>query len=133
MEYSSEFYDSLKKPSITPSKQVFRNVWTVLYILLAVSFFIILFSPNSIYKVLGLALFVVQLILNLNWGIVFFLYKKIQTALWICIALAITVYCMTFLFLKVSILAGLLQLPYCIWLVLAIYLNYFIVRENPEI
>lgn len=130
--FPDDFYDSLNKAAITPPKAVFRGVWRVLYALMAVSFVLLVLSPNSFNKILAFFLFVVQLILNFNWGCVFFVYKKFKNALYICIALLIIVFYMTIVFFKQSFWAGLLQLPYCLWLILATYLNYYVVKENPH-
>lgn len=126
-----EFYDNLNKPKITPSKAVFRGAWKLLYILMTISFVLLLISPNSFVKLLAIFLFVVQLILNFNWGCVFFLYKQIKKAFIICLSLMIIVFVMTFLIFKQTVLGGVLLIPYCIWLILATYLNYFIMKENP--
>lgn len=131
--FPDEFYDKLNKSSITPSKAVFRGAWKILYALMVVSFVFVLLSPNTFNKVLAIFLFLVQLILNFNWGCVFFVYKQFKNALYICIALLILVFWMTFVFFKQSFWAGILQIPYCIWLILATYLNYYVVKENPRL
>lgn len=131
--FPDEFYDNLNKSSITPPKAVFRGAWKVLYALMIVSFVLLLLSPNSFNKILALFLFFLQLILNFNWGCVFFVYKQFKNALYICIALLIIVGLMTVVFFKQSFWAGLLQVPYCLWLILATYLNYYVVKENPEL
>lgn len=130
--FPDDFYDKLNKPSFTPPKAVFRGVWKFLYFLLAVSFILVLLSPNTFNKLLAIFLFLVQLILNFNWGCVFFIYKQFTKAFYICFALLILVIWMTVLFFKQSIWAGILQIPYCIWLILATYLSYYILKENPR-
>ena len=131
--FPDEFYDNLKKPQITPSKAVFRGAWKVLYFLMAVSFVLLLLSPNSFNKLMAIFLFLLQLLLNFNWGCVFFLYRQIKKAFFICLSLLIIVLIMTVLFFKQSILAGVLLIPYCVWLILATYLNYYIMVENPSV
>lgn len=126
-----EFYDNLNKPKFTPPKAVFRGVWKVLYFLMAVSFILLLLSPNSFNKLMAIFLFLVQLILNFNWGCVFFLYKQIKKAFFICLSLMIIVFVMTFLIFKQSLWAGILLIPYCLWLILATFLNYYVMKENP--
>lgn len=131
--FPDEFYDNLKKPQITPSKAVFRGAWKILYLLMAVAFILLLFSPNSFNKLMAIFLFLLQLLLNFNWGCVFFLYKQIKKAFIICLSLLIIVLVMAVLVFKQSLLAGILLIPYCIWLILATYLNYYIMVENPSI
>ena len=131
--FPDEFYDNLKKPKITPPKSVFRGAWRILYFLMAVAFVLLLLSPNSFNKLMAIFLFLLQLLLNFNWGCVFFLYRQIKKAFFICLSLLIIVLIMTVLFFKQSILAGVLLIPYCVWLILATYLNYYIMVENPSI
>ncbi len=131
--HENSFYKNLKKPSFTPPAFVFRWVWGLLYFLMLVSFLMILFSPSSFYKIYAVAIFILQLFLNLIWSPIFFIYKKIKSALFVCIALAFCVLLMIFVFYKVSKIAAILQIPYLIWLMVAISLNASIVRLNPDI
>ena len=128
--YNTEFYENLKKSELTPSNNVFKIVWSVLYFLMLISFIMILFSPESFNKILALFLFVVQLILNFNWSFVFFVQKNIVAGFWVCVSLLILVFLMVLVFMQQSIVAGILQIPYFLWLILATYLNYFIMKNN---
>ncbi len=127
-----DFYNSLNKSKFTPPKAVFRGAWKLLYFLMAVSFVLILFSPNSFTKLMAIFLFLLQLVLNFNWSCVFFGDKEIKKAFFICLSLLVIVVIMTVLFFKQAMWAGILQIPYCIWLILATYLNYYVMVENPE-
>jgi len=128
--YNTDFYKNLKKSELTPSSNTFKVVWTVLYFLMLLSFVIVIFSPASLNKIWALFLFVVQLILNFNWSFIFFAQRKIKKALYVCVALFFIVILMTIAFWEQSKMAGILQLPYCFWLILATYLNLFIVENN---
>ena len=128
--YSSEFYENLKKSQFTPSQKVFKIVWPVLYFLMLLSFIMVIFSPASLNKIWALFLFVVQLILNFNWSFIFFAQRKMKKAFYVCFSLLFIVVLMTIAFWEQSKMAGILQIPYCIWLILATYLNLFIVENN---
>lgn len=128
--YNTEFYKDLNKSELTPSSNTFKVVWPVLYFLMLFSFLIVIFSPASLNKVWALFLFVIQLILNFNWSFIFFSQRKIKKALYVCFALLFIVILMTIAFFEQSKMAGILQIPYCIWLILATYLNLFIVENN---
>ena len=128
--FNSEFYENLKKSQLTPPRKVFKIVWPVLYFLMLLSFIIVIFSPASLNKIGALFLFVVQLILNLNWSFIFFAQKNIKKAFFVCVALLVIVILMIITFYNQSKMAGILQIPYCIWLILATYLNLFIVENN---
>ncbi len=127
-----DFYDNLNKSKFTPPKAVFRGAWRILYVLMTAAFVLLLLSPNSFNKLMAIFLFLVQLVLNFNWSCVFFGERQIKKAFWICLSLLIIVIVMTVLIFKQSLWAGYLLVPYCIWLILATYLNYYVMVENPS-
>ena len=125
-----DFYNVINKPVYAPNRKVFGRVWSVLYILMFLSFIIFYFQPLSLSKILATPLFCLQFLLNLSWTPVFFKYKKIGMAFAICGLLLITVILMTLLFFRMSFLLGILQIPDILWLILATRLNYDIMRMN---
>lgn len=125
-----DFYDVINKPSYAPDRTVFKPVWTVLYGLMFLSFIIFYFQPLSISKIIATPLFCLQFLLNLSWTPVFFKYKKIGAALVISIILLITVVLMAMQFFRISFLLGILQIPYILWLIFALRLNYDIFHLN---
>lgn len=125
-----DFYNALNKPKYAPDKKVYSKVWIFLYFLMFISFLIFYLQPLSITKILATPLFCLQFLLNLSWVPVFFKLRKIKMAFAICILLLITVILMTFLFFKMSFILGVLQIPYLMWLLLAVKLNYDIVKLN---
>lgn len=125
-----DFYNVINKPVYAPKRNVFGRVWSVLYILMFLSFMIFYFQPLSLSKILATPLFCLQFLLNLSWTPVFFKYKKIGIAFAICVLLLITVILMTLLFFRMSFMLGVLQVPYILWLILAARLNYDIMRLN---
>lgn len=127
-----DFYNMLDKPSYAPDKKVFGRVWALLYFLLFISFLNLYFQPLSILKIFGILLFSLQFLLNLSWVPVFFKLKKIKLAFIICLVLLITVILMTILFFRLSVILGILQIPYIIWLVIATKLNYDIMNMNLQ-
>lgn len=124
------FYDTINKPAYAPARTVFKPVWSALYILMFISFGIFYFTPLSLTKIIAVPLFCLQFILNLCWTPVFFKYRKIGVALGISMLLLVTVILMTILFFRISVLLGILQIPYILWLILATKLNWDVVRLN---
>ena len=73
-----EWYANLVKPSFTPPNQIFAPVWTTLYILMAISAFIIWRKGwGQRYVRSGLVLFLLQLFLNVSWSFLFFGLKML--------------------------------------------------------
>lgn len=65
------WYAELQKPSFNPPNWLFGPVWTLLYILMGISVYLIWKQPVSTERNIGLILFVVQFVLNFFWSIIF--------------------------------------------------------------
>ena len=116
-------FDAVQKPWFTPPKWVFPVVWTVLYVLMGWGMGRVWkFHSRTLPRCLGI--FGVQLLMNLFWVVWFFLLQWYAFAFWWLVGLFIAVAWMTLCFYRAETLAGTLQLPYLIWLVLAGVLNY---------
>lgn len=118
------WYAGLARPVLTPPNAVFAPVWITLYVLMAVSAWLVWKTRPSGCRRNGLRLFCVQLWFNLLWAWIFFSRHQIGTALidlvvlWIAIALTISN------FRKVSHAAAWLMVPYLAWVAFAAYLNF---------
>ena len=128
--YDDDFFNRINKPSIQPPKWIFKYIWTVLFLLMAASFIIILFKPQSEVKYVSFFIFFIQLFLNIFWTKVFFKEHNLKKAFVIAVILTIFVLLMIIYFFKLSFLAGLLQLPYLFWLVFACILNKILIDLN---
>lgn len=114
-------YNELIKPVLAPPAIIFPIVWTILYILMGVSYGI-LKSKDLVDSKIN-TIYYLQLAINAIWPILFFLLKWRGIAfIWI-ILLAIVVLVMVIEFYKKDKLAGLLQIPYLLWTLFATYLN----------
>lgn len=103
--------------SIIPS-WIFPVVWTILYILMGISSYIIYEDTNEIPKI-----YIIQLVFNLLWSFIFFKFKLFTLAfIWILL-LILLVIIMIKDFLSKNKIAGYLQIPYLIWLFIAAILN----------
>ena len=117
------YAQTVTKPPLSPPGIVFPIVWTVLYALMGVGAAMMWLAENSDLRKRGLNLFVTQLVVNFFWSLIFFNLQAFRLAfIWLLVLLALVIW-MTYVFYKVDPLAGLLQLPYIIWLLLAAYLS----------
>jgi tryptophan-rich sensory protein len=125
------WYNNLNKSILTPPNYIFSIVWSFLYFLIFVSFSIYIkqYRDDLDYK-LGLLFFIIQLILNLSWSTIFFKYKNISKAYNILILIIIFVNLTIYYFRKIDVIASKLLIPYILWLYLAMYLNYYIIKNN---
>ena len=121
-------YNSLQKPFLAPPSIVFPIVWTILYILMGISYGI-LKSKGLTDKKIDL-IYYMQLGVNAIWSIIFFLLKwRLFAFIWIII-LDVLVILMITKFYKKDKIAGLLQIPYLLWVLFASYLNLAIYILN---
>lgn len=120
-------FDTVTKPPLTPPAVVFPIVWTILYILMGIGAArVYLRDPNSS----AISVFGINLFFNFFWSIIFFNMHLFCFAFIWLVALFVIVLIMTVKFYREDRLAGLLQIPYCVWLVIAGYLNLFICLAN---
>ena len=127
------WYRQLKKPDWIPPDWVFPTVWMVLYFTNAIAGWLVWQATGG--EGIGfwaMAAYGIALILNAGWSAVFFGFKLIRLAILEAIALWIAVAVQATLFFQIVPLAGLMILPYLLWVSVAIFLNFTIWRLNPE-
>lgn len=117
-------YDQLFKPPLSPSSWVFAVVWSILYLLMGISSYIIMTSDVSRgRREDALWQYFIQLGVNLIWPILFFYFElRLGAFIWI-IVLVTAAFKMLVDFGMISRLAAVLQIPYILWLLFAVYLN----------
>ncbi len=126
---SMEIYKNLNQPNFAPSPFAFPIVWTILYILMGISSYMI-YESKSPLKNKALAVYAVQLIFNFIWPLIFFNAQMYLFAFIFLIALWLLVVWMIILFYKIKFVAAYLQIPYLLWLTFAAYLNFTIYLLN---
>lgn len=126
-----DIYTSIERPPLSPPGWLFPAAWSVLYFLMGVSLYLV-WNSNAIQnqKQNAFVLFAVQLIFNFIWSPIFFNKQQFLLAFIILLLLWLFVILMIISFYKVSAWAGLLQIPYIIWLTFAGYLNFAIYILN---
>ena len=118
------WYETLNKPVLTPPSWVFAPVWTVLYILIFFSLFVLLKKNTDRDKTNAVILFLMQLLLNFLWSPTFFYWHNIQLSFVIIILLFLFLIAAIIDFYKISKLSAMLLIPYFLWICFAIYLNF---------
>jgi benzodiazapine receptor len=117
------WYQTLAKPSFNPPDWVFAPVWTTLYIFMAIAGWRVWRTPNAQPGTHALQVFYVQLALNLLWSFLFFGMQAIGLALVEIITLLVAIVVTTVLFWRIDRPAGVLFLPYIMWVAFASLLN----------
>jgi len=125
------WYASLQKPAFNPPNWIFAPVWTTLFIMMGVAAFLVWDKGLENKKVrISLAIFGLQLLLNVLWSMLFFglqspLYAFIDILVLWALILATMIY-----FYRISAAAAYLLIPYILWVSFASALNLSIVILN---
>ena len=117
------WYSELNKPSFNPPNYLFGPVWSLLYILLGISFYKILQSPSNETRTKAIIAFVLQLFLNFCWSFLFFKFHLLNIALIEIILMWLSIAAMIYLYSKIDKKAAFLQIPYLLWVSFASVLN----------
>ena len=126
----SNWYRYLHKPSFSPPNWIFGPVWTLLYLLMGVSLFLIWKRKQNKETKEAIKWFLVQLAFNFLWSLIFFGGHQIVLALFDIVILLVAIYVTKEKFLKLDKTAGYLLLPYLLWVAFATALNLSILLLN---
>ncbi len=119
----SIYSQQIIKPPFSPAAAAFPIVWTILYALMGIGAARVSLSGKSAVRNRSLNIFVAQLVVNFFWSLFFFNIQAFGFSyLWLLLLIVLVAW-MTYLFWRADSLAGILQLPYLLWVIFASYLN----------
>ena len=126
-----EWYQTLNFPSFTPPGSVIGAVWTVLFILSAISILLVWNNTkhDTRFSVI-VEFFILNGLLNISWSALFFGRHEVGIAVWGAALLGLSVFVLMWLIWPRSRVAALLLLPYALWVTFATYLTYSIYIIN---
>ena len=122
-------YSVINKPASSPPAALFPIVWTILYILMGISSYLIYVSGDAGSKK-ALGIYPLQLMFNFFWSIIFFGFSKYLFAFLWLIALIMLIVLMIYMFYQINPIAAYLQIPYLVWCIFAAYLNFMVFKMN---
>lgn len=121
-------FNSIQQSILTPPSWVFMIVWTILYVLMGIASYLVFSSQKHFTS--AFVAYMIQLIFNFFWSIIFFnLHLYLFAFIWLII-LWIFILITIILFYRISKLAGYLMIPYLLWVTFAGYLNFMIYLLN---
>lgn len=128
---SMEVFNNLKKPVFAPPAILFPIVWTILYILMGIAAYRVYMNNKSGKDDKGAYFYyLLQLMLNFLWSIVFFNFRLYGISFILIIILLVLIILTTIKFFKVDKVAGILMIPYILWVAFASVLTFFIWMLN---
>jgi tryptophan-rich sensory protein len=126
------FYTQLVRPAWAPPASAFGQVWTVLYVLMGISAWLVWRAQGDRRaKSSALAIFVVQLAANALWSWLFFAWRLGGLAFAEVLVLLALIAATVAAFWRISRAAGVMMLPYLAWVCLATALTWAVWRSNP--
>lgn len=123
------WYDDLKQPGFTPPNWLFPVAWSVLYLVIAYAASRVANLPGA---GVALGLWATQIALNAVWSPVYFGLRRMKAALIIIGFLWLTVAGTIVAFWALDPVAGMILIPYLIWVSFAGFLNFSFMRLNPD-
>ena len=123
------YSENLIKPSFAPPNILFPIVWTILYILMGYSSYLI-YNSVECHKSTCLLIYGLNLFLNFMWPIIFFNLQARLFAFLFILLLDIVVLFMIYCFYGISKRAAFINIPYFIWLIFATILNFSVYILN---
>ncbi|MFC1777185.1 TspO/MBR family protein [Pseudomonadota bacterium] len=124
-----EWYQSLNQPSWNPSAMVMASVWAVLYVLMAVSAWMV-WHPKRGLAIVPLSWWVLQLLLSVFWSWIFFGLERIGWTLGVMGFWIIAVLMVIKTFRSIKLEASSLMMPVAVWLLFLWLLNFVQWRLN---
>ena len=125
------WYAALQKPPFTPPNWLFAPAWITLYLLMGISASLVWQRGlDNRQNRMALIIFLVQLVLNVLWSIVFFGFESPLSGIVVIVLLWVAILITMLKFMRISTLAGFILIPYIGWVTFAAILNVSIFILN---
>ena len=122
------WYSNLNKSFLTPPDWVFAPVWTTLYLFMTIAIWL---AWNKNRKNLNIVfIYLIHLLFNTTWSIVFFVFHNMLLALLVLIILIALIINLILRFKRVKMLSAYLMIPYLLWCGFALILNTSLIILN---
>ena len=126
--FKEPWYSSIIKPSFNPPDWIFAPVWTTLYLMMTIAIWFFWHSKNK--DINTIYIYLIHLIFNTTWSVVFFVFHNMLLALVILIVLIGLIVVLIVRFKRVNITSYYLMIPYLLWCCFALTLNLNLILLN---
>ena len=125
------WYLHLNKPVWNPPNWLFAPVWTLLYVLMGIAFYLVWKTPAAKdTRRWAMIIFIAQFALNMLWSFIFFRQHRMGWAFADIVLLLLAIFCTIIAFSRIHTTAAWLLVPYICWVSFASILNYTIWQMN---
>ena len=128
INYKEPWYSLLNKPIFSPPEWVFGPVWTTLYLMMILAIWLFWHSKtsekNTVY------VYLIHLVFNTTWSVVFFVFHNMILGLIILILLIGLIINLILRFKRVNLVSSYLMIPYLLWCSFALFLNINLIMIN---
>ena len=128
INYKEPWYSLLNKPTFNPPDWVFGPVWTILYLMMTLAIWLFWHSKsrdkNTVY------VYLIHLVFNTTWSVVFFVFHNMVLALFVLILLIGLIINLILRFKRVNVVSSYLMIPYLLWCSFALILNINLIIIN---
>ena len=128
INYKEPWYSLLNKPTFNPPDWVFGPVWTTLYLMMTLAIWLFWHSnnrnKNTVY------VYLIHLVFNTTWIVVFFVFHNMVLGLFVLILLIGLIINLILRFKRVNVLSFYLMIPYLLWCSFALFLNINLIMIN---
>ena len=128
INFKEPWYSMLVMPSYNPPDWVFAPVWTTLYLFMTIAIWKFWHSKNR--DIDTIYIYIVHLIFNTTWSIVFFVFHKIVLALIVLVILILLIIILIIRFKRVNLYSYYLMIPYLLWCLFALLINVSLIILN---
>lgn len=127
---SMENFEALNQPPLSPPPWLYPVVWSILFILMGIASYLVKINGEPEETKTALTVYGVQLTFNFFWSLIFFNMQAYLFAFIWLVILWLLIIANIILFYRISKSAGLLLIPYFLWVTFAGYLNLAIYFLN---
>ena len=128
INYKEPWYSLLNKPAFNLPDWVFAPVWTTLYLMMTLAIWLFWHSnnrnKNTVY------VYLIHLVFNTTWSVVFFVLHNMVLALLVLILLIGLIINLILRFKRVNLVSSYLMIPYLLWCSFALFLNINLIMLN---
>jgi len=128
IKFKEPWYSMLVMPAFNPPDWVFAPVWTTLYLFMTIAIWKFWHSKNR--DIDTIYIYIIHLIFNTTWSIVFFVFHKITLALIVLLILILLIIVLIVRFKRVNLHSYYLMIPYLLWCLFALLLNASLIILN---